>query len=60
MLKEDGRTRKHKKNKGYERIKCPYCKTEINLDLAKENGYIDKYLDITTCECPYCNESFQI
>ena len=62
LLKDDGRSRQSKKNKekGYERIKCPYCKKEINLEKAKEDGYLDKYLNVTTCECPYCNESFSI
>ena len=60
MLKEMGKTRKSNKNKTHKRIKCPYCKKEINEDEVIQEGYIEKYSDVTICECPYCGESFNI
>lgn len=60
MLKNDGRSRQSKKNRGDKRIKCPYCKREINLKKMNEEGYIDKYENVTTCQCPFCDESFSI
>lgn len=57
MLKNAG-SEKPKKN-SYEYIRCPYCKSKINIAKAEELGNYEKIANITIVWCENCQREFQ-